>query len=155
MSTDAEQYDQPLRDALAALEAALETPLVPGDLVAWVTPIQQGFAPVGVYLRRQIERVHTHQFDRIKHEDLGLASRVEQLAEEDRELLQILADLSQLSERLSAVSTAVEPDEAAIEPELQRLVDEGLAFVIRVRKQESAIATWLVESLDRDRGDVD
>lgn len=150
-----ESYEPQLREALAQLEGALEVPLVPGELASWVPPVQQGLTAVGTYLRRQIERVHKEEMKTIQQEDLGLARRVEQMAEEDQQIIQQFEQLSRLAQKLGAAAVAIEPDEAAIEPEQSRLVDEGLEFVIRVRKQEAAIATWLVEAFDRDRGDVD
>jgi hypothetical protein len=35
------------------------------------------------------------------------------------------------------------------------LIDEGLTFIARVRKQATAIQTWFVEAFNRDRGAVD
>jgi hypothetical protein len=39
--------------------------------------------------------------------------------------------------------------------EWNRFVDEGLWLVIRLRKQETSIRTWLAEAAYRDRGTGD
>jgi hypothetical protein len=40
-----------------------------------------------------------------------------------------------------------------METELQEIIGDGLQFVLAVRGQETAIDTWMNESLYRDRGD--
>lgn len=39
--------------------------------------------------------------------------------------------------------------------ELRELIDDGLKFMLSVRSQETALSTWINESLNRDRGDGD
>jgi hypothetical protein len=45
--------------------------------------------------------------------------------------------------------------EAGLKEELDRFVTESLALVVRIRKQELAVRTWVVEAFTRDRGDAD
>jgi hypothetical protein len=59
--------------------------------------------------------------------------------------------VSQLSKR----SERLEPDEGHARRALETIVDGGLKLVIRIRKQEVAISTWLMEAFDRDRGVAD
>jgi hypothetical protein len=42
--------------------------------------------------------------------------------------------------------------EESLEKARQLLVDQGLALVLRIRKQEAAARTWYVEAFQRDRG---
>jgi hypothetical protein len=38
---------------------------------------------------------------------------------------------------------------------VKKLVDQGMALVTQIRKQEVAIQTWFIEAFNRDRGSVD
>ena len=49
----------------------------------------------------------------------------------------------------------LEPDEEKAQKHTKTLVDDGTAFLTRVRKQEAAVQTWYVEAFNRDRGAVD
>jgi hypothetical protein len=150
-----EQYETELRQALRQLELSLETPVVAGELPDWATAVQDSLACVGVLLTRQIEILHADEFAEIVEEDSGLLTRVDRLTKEDGQVAEQFAELSQRAARLTESAWGVEPDEGQLRPDVERLVDSGLSFVTRVRKQETAITTWLLEAFDRDRGTVD
>jgi hypothetical protein len=64
-------------------------------------------------------------------------------------------DRKTFDQAVSRIATHVpklEPDEEKAQQHVKKLVDEGMAFVARVRKQEVAIQTWFVEAFNRDRG---
>jgi septal ring factor EnvC (AmiA/AmiB activator) len=146
-----EQFTQ----ALALWETSLETPFVPGELERWIAAARasyDGFAPLW---RQRRQRLHEAEFEEISEEDPELLQRVEEMREEDAE---IDRQLTAIGERIAAFEKGiakVEPDEGRIDDELAAFADAALAEVIRVRKQELALRTWLVEAFERDCGDGD
>jgi hypothetical protein len=150
-----EQYEDDFLRSLAKLETCLETPRVAGELPSWAAAVQEGFADVGSMLSRQLDSLHAEEYAEIVEEDSGLFARVEQLKKEDCGITEQFADLCRRAERLAEIAWRVEPDEGQVREDVSRLVELGLSFVIRVRTQETAITTWLVEAFDRDRGTVD
>lgn len=145
----------PLSQALEKFEKCLETPVVPGELPQWCRRANEACGEVDAHLRREIEETHPQMFRQIQEEDPGLAARVESLREEDEQLLERIEHAKTFLERLTPTAGAVEPDEGRVDEHVQSAVDAGLQLVLAVRKQETAITTWYMESLERDRGTVD
>lgn len=144
-----------LKQALERLETGLQTPVVPGELPNWAEEVQAAFREVDEQLRLQIEQCHPDQFAQIEQDDPGLSPRVEELRTEDDVLRRELEELRPLIDALAEGAPRVEPDEGLAERSLERTIRQGLALVLRARRQEVAASTWLVESLDRDRGVAD
>ena len=90
--------------------------------------------------------MHAEEFAEIVEQDSGLLARVEQLKKEDSAITQQFADLCRRASA-SQKSPGCEPDEGQVREDVSRLVELGLSFVIRVRKQETAITTWLARSI--------
>ena len=139
-----------LRPALDRLEACLETPFVPGELEVWFDAVASALAELGPILRRQISRQHRVQFRQIVREAPALHRSVEQLERQDGDVVETYEGLTSRAARLAAETVAAEPDEALVVQEAARFADEGLWFVVRVRKQETAIRTWFGEALNRE-----
>ena len=152
MTTSTE--NPPLYEALAELEAALETPIVPGELAAWVDMVRKQSALATPLLKRHIESVHNAQFDEISDEETDLLHCVTQLRAADKDLLNDFASFDLIVFDLPKKVLRAEPDEAPFMELAHGLSDQGLALVIRARKQELAITTWLVEAFNRDSGEV-
>lgn len=144
-----------LREGLERLETALETPLVPGELERWVGDVQSALDETAALLERQVGTVHQEEFNEIADEDPELFARVKLLQEEDRKSSEQLEKLRHRAEQLAIIAASIEPDEAELEEDVNAFIEQGLAFVIHVRKQEIAIATWLQEAMERDRGTAD
>jgi hypothetical protein len=144
-----------LAAALQVLEQRLETPVVPGELVSWSEEAAAAVEAAGKLLRDHLDNHHPRQFQEILRQDKGLATRVEQLQQNDVELLQHLTEVRRIAGELRASSGRVEPDERLAADAHAALVEKGLQWVIAARTQEAAISTWYVEAFDRDRGDVD
>jgi len=144
-----------LREALATLEKCLETPVVPGELPEWAERAQAACRDVESHLKREIDEVHPEMFRQIRGEDPGLAPRVDDLREEDKNLLEKMGRVASYLDRLRPAAGAVEPEENRMEEYVQKAVDAGLELVLAVRKQETAISTWYMEALERDRGRAD
>lgn len=149
------EQEADLREALETWELTLETPVVPGELRYWSDAVYEGFQKVECALRPKLDQVHRDQFKKIRKEDLALAKRVEQLQADDDEIRKQLAYVSERIEALRRKAPTAEPDELKAKKEHDGLADDALGLVIRIRKQETAIGTWLTEAFSRDRGDVD
>jgi uncharacterized membrane protein YccC len=139
---------------LKALEAALESPLVPGELDTWLETVEQAFQQAEGELRERLSNEHRRQLKQVQKQDAELSTRVEELGETDQELLDRLEHLGRhlraLRERGDGDGETQRVDRSA-----ERLSEEGLKFVIDVRKQEAAINTWFLEAFQRDRGVAD
>jgi len=144
-----------LIDAVEQLEVSLEAPVVPGDMVSWATNVRQACEKLQPILDEQIREVHPRTIKQIAAEDPELSARAVNLKNEDEESLRQFERLWTWVSRLPKRVSEVEPDEGVMEDELKELIDEGLKFVLHVRRQETAIKTWMNESLFRDRGPVD
>jgi hypothetical protein len=141
-----------LRAALDTLERCCATPVVPGELVTWLETIETAFAELESSLRQQIDRRHRAQFEQIMRDDPALQRPVEQLKREDGELAQVFEHLKQRATALAERAAALEPDEGSMSEEVDRFSRDGAWFVIRVRKQDTAIRTWLGEAVRREHG---
>ncbi len=144
-----------LMDSLQTLEKNLETPVVPGELSAWMRYLRQSVNNVEHVLRHAIENRHEECLRGIAADDPGLLPRVEQLRSEQAGLQQ---DIEAVASRLSRFE-GQSSDDLANQPDLDEqiadIVELGIRFVIRTRTFETALATWRMESIDRDRGVAD
>ncbi len=147
--------NSPLLDALAQLEACLETPVVPGELEVWTGAVHSATEEVARRLTDTVQNEHPPKLKQLAHDDPGLFRRVAELKEDDEESLRRLASFRAQLETLSRKAVAAEPDELQVADSLQAFIAHGLALVIQARKQEVALETWMGEALDRDRGVVD
>jgi hypothetical protein len=143
---------EPLREELERLETALDTPPVPGELPNWATMLRKSFDGASQAILAQIESVHPEQIREIEGQDAELLSRTQQLREEDhvnhdwcRRLNQAFAEFETKAARAGA-------DEKQVIDQQQALLEEGLRFVTHVRKQETAIRSWIQEAFQRDTG---
>ncbi len=146
------QRDTPLTEALAQLETTLERPVIPGELEAWAGEVRRAGEACAALLREQIQQRHAEQFSQITEDDHALVRRVEQIRTEDETIRKELDDFLTEAGQLVVEAPTAEPDEAVETERIEAVRDKGLGLVIRIRKQELAIQTWLVESEWRDRG---
>lgn len=141
-----------LRDGLDALERCCATPVVPGELVTWLETVEAELTDLETSLRRQIGSRHRGQFEQIVREDTSLQRPVDHLQREDLDLAESFDSLKRRATTLVERASAIEPDEAAMSEDIDRFAHDALWFVIRVRKQDTAIRTWLGEAVRRERG---
>lgn len=144
-----------LHGALETFETCLLSPVVAGELVSWAQAAQQAMQELLTHERLQLAAVHQQEFAEIARQDPDLSTRVEQLQDEDGLIGQELLETQQQLNDLVAAAEAAEPDELRVETLRARVEERGLSIVLRIRRQEAAARTWLVESFQRDRGDVD
>lgn len=149
------QHRDRLLEALAELEANIETPFVPGELERWINDVHGAFQRLRPLLDHQISDVHPQQYDEIREEDEELFRRVDQMRQEDADIIETASQLSEEIPKLQTAAANVEPDEAKLRTAFDGFVESVLDFIIRVRTQEQALRTWLMEAFTRDRGDVD
>jgi len=155
MATPTSTNRKRLEEALDALEAALEKPVVPGELQSWLESACEAFANLEAPLRDRIAETHSQQFTEISEQDTEMLQRVERLREEDVKLLE---QYNRLARQVNGIDFKLEEEhqtESRLDPIVERMADHGLKLVIDIRKQESAITTWYVEAFQRDRGVAD
>ena len=139
-------------EALEQLEQQLEVPYVSGQLHAWSETVVELAEKAQEAVRMSIEQEHPCTFATIVKSHSNLQTQVEQLREEDRQILPAFDPLLHEARQFAATVNETELARQQIEPARERLVKDGLALVIRVRRQRSAIETWLGEALQRDNG---
>jgi hypothetical protein len=144
-----------LRVALERLETALATPIVGGELVAWIKDVQKAWHEASAQIHYHTKHVHARQFSQISNEDPELIPQTEKLRAVDAEIETDREELNRLLQRLAEHAPKFEPDEEKIREHVDGLADAGTAFINRVRKQEVAMRTWFVEAFNRDRGVAD
>jgi hypothetical protein len=144
-----------LRAALTSFETSVTTPVVSGDLADWMEKAMKTWTEASSQVLFQTKHAHPRQYEEISTADAALLPRVEALRAEDQA---IEADREALHQRMSRIGRQVpklEPNEIKAQPHLEKLLDEALAFVARVRKQEVAVETWFSEAFNRERGGGD
>ena len=142
----------PLAEALTRLERHLELPYVSGELNSWTEEAVTLFHQVEERLRDAIQREHPKNYESIVKNRVDLNQEVAKMRECDEELLHTLSELRRELELFQQSRKEEELAEQQFLPNRTRLVDNALAFIINIRKQRSAIATWVSESIQRDNG---
>jgi hypothetical protein len=114
--------------------------------------VQHAWHEASRHIEHNLSQLHPQQFDEIAQQDQELFPQIEQLKAEDEAIAADLTRISNMVARDAEHVPKLEPDEGKAQKHVQNLIDAGLAFIIRVRKQEVAVETWLVEAFNRDRG---
>jgi hypothetical protein len=152
---DPSNAEYELKAALTALETSLNTPIVSGELGDWLEAVRKSWAEASAQIRHHVNQLHPRQFEQIGKEDPELLPRVEPLQREDRAIEEECVRITLAVERNSQHVPRLEPDEEKALKHTKKLVEDGIAAIVRVRKQEVAIQTWYLEAFNRDRGAVD
>lgn len=145
-------FKEPLREELEQLETALDTPPVPGELSSWASMLRKSFDVAAKAILSQIESVHPGQLREIDGQDPELLARTKQLREDDRSHIEWCRRLSAAFVEFEANAVRVGADEKQVMEQQQALLEDGLRFVTHVRKQETAIRSWMQEAFERDTG---
>ena len=143
-----------IKPALEALETLFAAPMVPGEHVAWTEELAAQWESLEPQIRQHLG-AHEHQYKQMLEVDQEIFKRVELLREEDQAISAELDGINQLVERLRLKTPVAVPNESRTDEDRQALTERGLAFVVRLRKQEVAIDTWFSEAFNRDRGPGD
>lgn len=139
-------------EAIEKLHRQLELPYVSGELSSWTDGIIELLGSTKECIRKSIEDDHPCSYKTIMKNDLELAQRVEDMRAEDAQLLCKLDDLTREAENLDKMVDEAHLAESQFKPKRDRLVEDGVAFIVRLRKQRAAINTWLGEAFSRDNG---
>ena len=150
MTPNRTNRESDLKASLTRLEQSLETPIVPGDLRRWCEDVLQAFLNAGYLYRREVEETHRQLFDQLRHHDMALAVRIEQMNENDKKLLGVWNDLDTQIVRLCDAMLESEQHAAKISQRAEDFADRALKLTIDVRKHEAELLTWYLESLNRD-----
>jgi uncharacterized protein (UPF0335 family) len=155
MSMSESNPEQALREALAAFETSITTPVISGELFDWIEKVERSWTEVSQQIDEQLKELHPKQFDEIAEADAALLRQVELMRAEDECIADEQASLNQTVARMREHLPKFEPDEAKAQPHIEKIQAVGVAFVARVRKQEVAVQTWFAEAFNRERGGGD
>jgi hypothetical protein len=144
-----------LKIALANFETSLVTPIVSGELSAWVEELEKTWREASSQIHYHVKHLHPRQYEEISKQDPELLPRVELLKAEDDAIEQQREQIASAIKRVVQHAPKLEPDEEKAQKHTKTIVDDGTAFLARVRKQEVGLQTWYVEAFNRDRGAVD
>jgi len=143
-----------LTAALTGFETALVTPLVSGELLDWSGAVGKAWEELQAAWREHPQR-HESQYTEMSEVDQEIFRHVERLRNEDNAITAEIVAVDAEISRLDRKTPAAERDHLRAEESRQKVVDQGIALVVRIRKQEIALKTWFVEAFNRDRGSVD
>jgi len=144
--------EQTLQDTMAKLEAALLAPVVSGEMESWVLAVQQAAATFAMDWTTHLRTVLHVQYEQIANADSELSSCVEKMIQTDHELLEELACFHEKLHNLQQAAIHVDWQEGKLAAQRQNIEQAGIGLILRIRKQQSAAATWLTEAVYRDRG---
>jgi hypothetical protein len=143
------------KTALDEFERSLVRPIISGELPAWVQEVQEAWREAAGQIHYQIKHLHPRQYEEIAQQDPELLPRIDLLKIEDTGIEEQREKINQSVVRIAEHVPKLEPDEEKAQKYTKTLVDDGLAFVARIRKQVVAVQTWYIEAFNRDRGAVD
>ena len=141
-----------LKERVTAFEEALATPFGSGDMADWAGKVEQAAQGLLHVLRDELPPLRQQQFDTMLGEDPALEPRVNEIRECDAENL---AHLERLHKQLGTVAGQADmrqEAETALHDRVEKITETGLHLVVEVRKQNTAVDTWIQEAFQRDRG---
>ncbi len=143
-----------LKAAIDKLETALLTPVLAGELVSWVTQVQDSADDLDELVKPCLERLHS-DFTEIAKSDNELLSRVQQMVACEQELLKQHEEFRRNLHLLATKAPKVFSDEAKVADERLKVERQGTAVLMELKRLQAAASTWLSEAVYRDRGPVD
>jgi regulator of replication initiation timing len=152
---DAAEASTELNESLAALETALLTPVVSGELESWVRTAEGATNKLSQKLPTFLKMVLHPQYAEIAKSDAELLTRVQQLIEEDQNLILEQEAFRNRMSDFAKRASQIKKDEAQVANERTKLEQDGIALILRIKRQRAAADTWLTEAAYRDRGPVD
>lgn len=143
-----------LKSAIDKLETALLTPAMAGELVTWITQVQDSADDLDELFKPCLERLHS-DFTEIAKADNELFSRVEQMVAGEKDLLQMHDEFRRNLQLLATKAPKVFSDEAKVADERLKVEQQGTKLLTELKRLQAAASTWLQEAVFRDRGPVD
>lgn len=141
-----------LKERVTAFEESLSTPFASGEMADWAAKVEQAAEALLQVLRDELPPLRQQQFDTMLGEDPALEPRVNEIRESDAENI---AHLERLHKQLATVAGQADvrqEAETALHDRVQKITEAGLHLVVEVRKQNTAVDTWIQEAFQRDRG---
>jgi len=148
----ATHHSEPLTDALQRLEQQLELPYISGELKAWADEVVEELKSVETSVNAAIHTDHPRSFHAIVKNQRNLQQQVDKLSQEDAEIPPALCAVRQQADAFAASIDETALAGQQFQAKRERLVNDGLAIVLRIRRQKAAIDTWFGEALQRDNG---
>jgi hypothetical protein len=144
-----------LKSALDAFETCLIRPIVSGELSPWINEVRKSWAEAATQVHFHTKHLHPRQYEAMAKQDSELLPRVELLRADDAAIEEQREQIGQSVVRVVQHLPKLEPNEEKAQKHIKSLIDDGVAFAARVRKQSVAVQTWYVEAFYRDSGGVD
>lgn len=143
------------KTAVDGFERALVSPILSGDLASWLDEVEETWREASSQIHFQTKHLHPRQFEEIAQQDPELLPRIDLLKAEDAAIEAEREKFNQCLGRLAQHFPKLEPDEDKAKKHTVTLIDEGVAFITRIRKQVVAVQIWYIEAFNRDGGAVD
>jgi len=144
-----------LQDSMLRLESALLAPAVSGELKSWTATVGEELRAFGPDWMAYVKSVLHPQYSRIAKTDPNLLSRVDQMIQEDRQLLTDFGQFESCVSNLAGRAEQVQKDESKAADDRARVEKTGIDLILRIKKQQAAVTTWLNEANYRDLGTGD
>jgi hypothetical protein len=141
-----------LKTALDAFETSLVRPIISGELTPWLHEVNKAWVEAGTQIHYHLKHLHPRQYEAIAKQDAELLPRLDMLKTEDAALEEQREKINQCVARVAEHAPKLEPDEEKAHKHITSLIDDGMAFITRVRKQIVAVQTWYIEAFNRDSG---
>ena len=143
-----------LKEIIDNLERALLTPVVAGELVGWVSTVQDAADDLDEAIHPFLNVLHT-EYKEIAKSDSEMLSRVEQLMDGEKKMLSMLEEFRRDLHILATRAPEVYSDEAKAADERMKVEKQGIRLLTQIKRQQAGVSTWLAEAVYRDRGPVD
>jgi hypothetical protein len=154
-AVDAAQAAEQLNEALSRLETALLSPVVSGEVESWARSVQEATAVLSQRLPTYLQSVQHPQYAEIAKNDAELLARVQQLIAEDQNLILEQNSFEKRAADFVRRASQIKKDEAQTSNDRMKVEQDGIALVLRIKRQRAAADTWMAEANYRDRGPVD
>jgi hypothetical protein len=143
-----------LKEIIDNLERALLTPVVAGELVGWVSTVQDAADDLDEAIHPFLKVLHA-EYKEIAKSDSEMLSRVEQLMDGEKKMLSMLEEFRRDLHILATRAPEVYSDEAKAADERMKVEKQGIRLLTQIKRQQAGVSTWLAEAVYRDRGPVD
>jgi len=144
-----------LIEDLTKLETALLTPAISGEMESWARTVSEACSELSRCFPSYLHAVLHPEYAEIARTDADLLARVEQLIAGDQNLVLELAAFCDRASDFAKRAAHFKKDEAQVADQRLQLEQDGIALIVRIKKQRAAADTWLAEANYRDRGSGD
>src|SRR5436190_9827441 len=135
---DPAQAAAELNDALTKLESALLAPVVSGELESWARTVQEATSGLSQHLPSYLNAVLHPQYAEIAKSDSELLTRVQQLIAEDQNLILEQDKFDKRVNDFVKRASQIKKDEAQTANERTKVEQDGIALVLRIKRQKAA-----------------